>query len=210
MKPHALFLVLLATACTDPLPLAGAPCPCAAGTVCDLASGRCVSSPGAPVEVPDALAPDALTGNDAAAVDPPEPSSGYYSCLGIGFSGVDEVTRNFIGPRCGVSVCHGPGAVFPPKDLDKPALVRSALVDRRGSVFCKNELYINSANPGRSYLLATIEPVTTGVTCPSGEPGGTRMPNKTDPTPMPTVPGPRLSEREIACLRWWVFELAKP
>jgi hypothetical protein len=102
-------------------------------------------------------------------------------------------------------MCHGPSSVFPPRDLDKPAKIRFALVGVKGALNCKNDFYIDRMNPARSYFLATVDTYADNVTCPSGGMGGTRMPNRTG---MPTIVGPRLSDAEIACLRWWVYSIA--
>jgi hypothetical protein len=72
---HAIFLLVLsAAACTDHLPLVGAPCPCAPGTSCDQDSGLCVVA--AEVGTPgDRDAPgvetDAGLGPEVAAIDAP-------------------------------------------------------------------------------------------------------------------------------------------
>jgi hypothetical protein len=199
MKPFALSLLLLTTACGARLPLVGAPCPCAAGTVCDVESDTCVlATDGSVVDGPS-LAPDASAPDVASTTDDP--------CHAVGLNGIDEVERLFIAPRCGTALCHSAASVFPPKNLDKPESIRSALLGQMGRLSCKTDFYVDPTNPAKSYLLATIEPVTNQVTCPSGQRGGTRMPNAFG---MPGAEGPPLSETEIACLRWWVFEIAKP
>jgi hypothetical protein len=136
-------------------------------------------------------------------------------CSGVGvtstgMAALSEFETKFIAPRCGVSMCHGPGAVFPPKNLDKPAMVRANIAaGQKGSVFCKTDAFINKADFTKSYILAKISSDDPkAVMCPSGGEGGTRMPNKTDPSPMPTVPGDKLMDGEIACFTWYLEAVA--
>jgi hypothetical protein len=126
-------------------------------------------------------------------------------CRPLDFANVGEVESNFIVPRCGMTLCHGLNSVFPPRNLDKAYLIRDTLVGRTASLSCKHDFYVNRTDPAKSFLLAKVEATSTKVTCPSGGDGGTRMPNADR---MPTVPGQRLRDDELECLRWWVFQIA--
>jgi hypothetical protein len=200
MKRVALVLCFFAPACADRLPLIGAPCPCADTTVCDMATNTCVSTAGPVADGGTAL--DALPGPT------PEPDGGapieMSPCEAIGLNGAADV--KYIPLRCGQATCHGPSSVFPPRNLDMPTAIRANLLDKPSLLNCKNDLYVNRVDPAKSYFLATVESVADTVTCPSGGQGGTRMPNKDF---MPTIPGMRLPQAEIECLRWWVFQIAK-
>jgi hypothetical protein len=226
---RALFLVLLALAgCEDHLPLVGAPCPCAAGTVCDPGTSRCVlagagapdgaaDSPDGVADSPDAAADAAIEPPDAPALRPDviEPVSapvdglqypGQGACKSLSIATVNEFETKFIVPRCGTARCHGPMSVFPPRNLDIPSMIRPNLVGKKSALNCKNDFYVDTTNPWKSVMLSTVWPVTDTVICPSGGQGGTRMPNKPD---MPTIVGERLTQAELECFTWWVFEIAR-
>jgi hypothetical protein len=180
MKRSPLVLVILASGCTPGEPPREILCPCAAGT-------HCVGDFCVPGSEPDAA--------------PPPPGDG--PCGSLGFAKIDEVESRFIAPRCGMSMCHG---AFPPRNLNQVASIRSTLVGQRASFNCKQDFYVNRSDPAKSFLLAKVESTTPMVTCPSGGDGGTRMPNADG---KPGIPGPRLADDELACLRWWVFQIAR-
>jgi hypothetical protein len=199
-------LLLLATGCADQLPLVGAPCPCAAGTACDYTINQCVAAPsgsndaGFPVGDLDGALP---TDSDGGAANP----NSLQGCKELGIATVEEFETKFIAPRCGMSKCHGPMSVFPPRNLHIPSMIRPALVGKKSSLNCKEDYYVDRLFPGRSFVLAKIWAGADTVTCPSGgrpDSGGTRMPNKTD---MPTIVGDRLTLSELQCFTWWVWEV---
>jgi hypothetical protein len=207
MKRIALVLFFLAPACAERLPLVGAPCPCAETTVCDTATNTCVSmgGPGDGATVLDAL-PGPEPEADAAPIADGSASAEMSPCEAIGLHGAADVEFKYIPQRCGQAMCHGPSSVFPPRNLHMPARIRASLIDQPSLLNCKQDLYVDRANPARSTFLATVEAVSDTVTCPSGGQGGTRMPNK---DMMPTIPGMRLPQAEIECLRWWVSQIVK-
>lgn len=196
---------------------------CAGGQVCNAAGsgyGACdcagrTSDAGLSPVIPDAAAPspDAVPDLPLPAPDvwpgvspdlpgPDLPPPVPLSCQSMGVASPLDFEIKFVIPRCGgESGCHQ--AIFPPRQLHMLPMIRSNLVGKKALTFCKNDFYIDIDHPERSYMLATVTPYETKVTCPSGGEGGTRMPNS-----MPTVAGPRLTEEEIDCFRWWVFELA--
>jgi hypothetical protein len=183
MKRCPLALVILAIGCTPGEPPRELLCPCAAGTHC----------------VGDVCVP----GSEHDAARPPPDDS---PCGSLGFANIGEVESRFIAPRCGMSLCHGPGSAFPPRNLHQVDHIRSALVGQKASLKCTNDFYVNRTDPAKSFLLAKVEATAPTVTCPSGGDGGTRMPNADG---KPTIPGDRLPDDELACLRWWVFEIAR-
>jgi hypothetical protein len=95
--------------------------------------------------------------------------------------------------RCGTSACHGAdGRPFAPDLRTRP--VHPRLVDRLvsyGATKCDKarDRYIDTrADPASSYLVSKVRDVSP--TCPSGRPGGARMPFAVkDPLP----------DDEIAC-----------
>jgi hypothetical protein len=182
MKRSLLVLAILATGCM-PGNLREDLCPCGPGTHC--VRNACVRE-----SDPDA--------------GPPPPGDG--PCHELGFDSIDQVESRFIAPRCGMSMCHGPGGGFPPRNLHQVDQIRAALVGQKPTLYCKGDFYVNRSAPEKSYLLAKIEAEGPMVTCPSGGQGGTRMPNANG---KPTMPGDRLTDGEIACLRWWVSAIAK-
>jgi hypothetical protein len=188
MKRSLLALVILAIGCMpgEPSPEL-VRCPCFAGTHC----------------VGDLCVPGSVPGSEPDAAPPPPPDG---PCQPLGFASAGEVEARFIAPRCGVAMCHGVGAAFPPKNLDQVAQIRSALVGTRAQLACRQDFYVNRADPAKSFLLAKVEATTPMVTCPSGGSGGSRMPNVEGKL---GVAGPRLGDDELACLRWWVFKIAK-
>jgi len=103
-------------------------------------------------------------------------------------------------------MCHGSMSVFPPRNLDKPSLIRTTLLNQPAELSCKGDYYLDASDPLSSYLLATVTSVGREVTCPSGGRGGSRMPNREG---MPTIEGARLQDDELACLTWWVVEVAR-
>jgi hypothetical protein len=149
-------------------------------------------------------------GSGGVMIDDPPASCGDLGVTTMGTAALAEFETKFIAPKCGVAMCHGPSAVFPPKNLDKPAMIRANIAaGQKGSVFCKSDLYINKTDYMKSYILAKIssdDPMM--VNCPSGGMGGTRMPNKTDPMPMPTVPGDKLADGAIECFTWYLKSVA--
>ena len=151
---------------------------------------------------PDAPSPDAGSPSDSS----PFEMQGLKACQSLGILGMSEVETKFIGPRCGTATCHNTMSPFPPRQLDVPSMLRERLVDKKSLLFCKNDLYINRADPWKSVVLATVWTVEDRVTCPSGGLGGSRMPNKDG---MPTILAPRLSQAELDCFTWWVFQVAK-
>jgi hypothetical protein len=184
MKCSPLALVILATTgCTPGEPPRDIRCLCAAGT-------HCVGDLCVPGSEPDAA--------------PPPPMDG--PCRSLGFANIGEVESRFIAPRCGISKCHARSSVFPPRNLDQVDSIRSQLVGVRAVLSCTKDFYVNRSDPAKSFLLAKVEATTDMVTCPSGGNGGTRMPNAEGQT---NVPAPRLPDDELACLRWWVFEIAR-
>jgi hypothetical protein len=230
---YAAPLVLCLAACTNHLPLVGAPCPCAAGTVCEKATQRCVAvtvagadgavatnDSGASSDVPDLVPPSPPSPYP----DPPaEPDGGWLTedgpedfdggpaperppeCDSLGFHSKESFEAGFIVPRCGAAGCHQ--AVFPPRHLDFVDMFRMQLVDQKSIVLCKDDYYLNRKNPKLSFMLAKVISQTEDVSCPSGgaaNAGGTRMPNS-----MPAVAGPRLNDAEIACYIWWIEEMAR-
>jgi hypothetical protein len=204
---RALVALVLLAGCEEHLPLVGAPCPCAPGTVCDPATSRCVM---APVGPDDAAVADALISNDVLAPQPPSdapaaPPPGMGACKSLGFTSASDFEVRFIVPRCGTAKCHGPMSVFPPRNLDMPTMIRANLIGKRAALNCKNDYYVDPINPARSVMLSTVWAFGDQTICPSGGPGGTRMPNKED---MPTIVGTRLTEAELECFTWWVYEIA--
>jgi hypothetical protein len=140
---------------------------------------------------------------------PPRPSD----CDGLGVATLAQFETKFIVPKCGQVMCHGPMSVFPPRGLDVPAMIRPNTVGKKSTLACKEDFYIDKTDFRKSFMLHKVEATGTMLSCPTPtdkpDSGGTRMPNKTDPTPMPTIPGDRLSEAEIACFTWWVESLSK-
>jgi hypothetical protein len=186
------------------------PCLCAEDLRLDAGGGDTTAAPapdatvvapadtGAPPDLPAFTAPDAAP--DTAA---PLPHPAFAACHSLGIQSLEDVETKFIAPRCGAgSACHQ--AVFPPRNLHMPAMIRTALVGRKSATLCKNDFYIDPSFPERSHFLATVTPLGPKVTCPSGGEGGTRMPNS-----MPAVAGPRLKDAEIACLTWYVWQVAR-
>jgi hypothetical protein len=173
---------------------------CQGGQVCNAAGTAygpdLLESDTAPLLPP--VAPDAAPDLPGPDLPPPVPAS----CQSMGVASLVDFEEKFVIPRCGgPNSCHQ--AVFPPRNLHMSAMLRTNLVGKKASTLCKNDFYIDVDRPEQSYLLATITPLGDKVTCPSGGEGGSRMPNKDI-----AVAGPRLSEEEIDCFRWWVFELA--
>jgi len=217
MKHAPLVLLLAATGCADRLPLVGAPCPCAEGTVCDDETKQCVPSPSDRMDaftVPiDALSPQPDDANAGPGDDGPPPGDDIYgtACRELGIDTVSDFETRFIAPRCGQAKCHGPMSVFPPRNLHMPAMIRTSLVGQKAFLACKSDYYIDREFPFRSFVLAKIWASGDVLRCPS-EPygkldsGGTRMPNKDG---MPTIVGTRLSLPELQCFTWWVMEVAK-
>jgi hypothetical protein len=220
----SLTLGLLALAgCTEHLPLVGAPCPCAPSTTCDMVTQQCIPLTGAegypdagedgPALRPDVVDPtpqvDALRPD---VVDPspqPEPSS-PAACKTLEIESLIEFETKFIAPRCGQAKCHGNPTVFHPKNLDMPKMIRATLVGKNGQTLCKDDFYVNKADPERSFVLAKIRATGETLTCPTdigvADSGGVRMPNKDG---MPGLAGKRLTQPEIDCFTWWVYEVAK-
>jgi hypothetical protein len=128
------------------------------------------------------------------------------ACQTMGITSTRTFETNFIVRRCGLPMCHGPSSVFPPRMLDMPNFIRAQLVGRKATLACKNDFYIDRGDPARSFVLAKVSATGTQVTCPSGGQGGLRMPNKAG---MPTVVGDRLTQPELDCFTWWVFQVAR-
>lgn len=137
--------------------------------------------------------------------DGSDPFPDFAACQRLGMSSVDEVSTKLIVPRCGGALCHQ--TIFPPRHLDHPAMFRQLLVDQRSQILCKSDRYIDRANVAKSFMLTKVWATTEDLPCPSGgaaNSGGSRMPNA-----MAGLAGPRLSDDELGCYTWWVFELAK-
>jgi hypothetical protein len=129
------------------------------------------------------------------------------SCTGMGINNQGDFESKFIAPRCGMMGCHQ--AIFPPRNLDNVANIQKALVGVKGMVLCKNDSYIDTANPMNSFVLAKIMAPTADVKCPSGgaaNSGGTRMPNKTGSA---GTAGDPLMPDELDCFKWYVTSFKK-
>jgi hypothetical protein len=126
-------------------------------------------------------------------------------CGSLGVSSLTDFETKFIAPRCGMTGCHQ--AVFPPRNLNMPGMIRTALVGVKALSLCKTDFYINKSDYTKSFVLAKISSQSEMVQCPSGgaaNSGGTRMPNA-----MPAVAGPMLGSDELACFTWWIQSVAK-
>jgi hypothetical protein len=240
MKITTLFaLALTLGACTETLPLSGAPCPCAAGTYCDVTGDRLChplqdsgkpavttqdssvliidESGGTPpiTAVSDAgyppSQPDGAGGEDAAEPTPPDEiptQADAKACSVLGVASARDFERKFIAPRCGSGACHQ--AIFPPRHLDQPERIREQVVGVRSLVLCKDDFYIDREDPGRSFFLNKCAGTTNVIRCATDgaqDSGGSRMPNA-EGAPAGTA-GPLLNQYELACLKWWVFTVAK-
>jgi hypothetical protein len=208
MKITPILFALGFAACAQDLPLSGAPCPCADGTYCDV-DGRCHAlQDGGPAAV---TTPDNSTTTDAASPDPEDeiPTAGdAKACSVLGVATARDFETKFIAPRCGSANCHQ--AIFPPRNLDQPGLIRERLVGVRALSLCKDDFYIDRQDPGRSFFLNKCAGTTNVIRCASDgaqDSGGSRMPNA-EGAPAGTA-GPLLNQYEMACLQWWVFTVAK-
>jgi hypothetical protein len=118
---------------------------------------------------------------------------------------LDQFESNYFVTKCGTAKCHGPGGIFPPKNMHMPAMIRPSLVGKKALAFCKEDFYIDKIDVTKSYLLHKIEATGDTLQCPTpGEKpdsGGTRMPNKEG---LPGTQGDRLPDEEIECFSWWV------
>jgi hypothetical protein len=120
-----------------------------------------------------------------------------------------QVEENLVLPKCGKlgdSTCHGNGP-FPPK-MAAVGLIVPNLLDKKPLLSCQGDKLINRADPGKSFILAKVgtNDFPSKAVCPSTgrAEGGDRMPYSTAAMPLP-----RLSQEEIDCLTWWVYEVAK-
>jgi hypothetical protein len=141
-------------------------------------------------------------------------SAAPADCEPLGVASLSDFETKFIVPKCGQVMCHGPNSVFPPRNLDMPGMIRTNLVGKKATLACTTDFYINKTDVKKSFVLHKIESTEEKLPCPAdpngkADAGGTRMPNVTDPKPMPTIAGPRLSDGEIACFTWWVESVAK-
>jgi hypothetical protein len=218
---HALPLFFLAAAaCTDHLPLVGAPCPCAEGTRCERTTNTCVvgaeslddaaASPDLAM-VPDGGwlddgFPDGLGPPDPG-VPPARPTPPPEACQRLGFHTQADYESGFIVPRCGSSGCHQ--AIFPPRNMNRVDLLRENLVNVKALSLCKTDFYINRANPKLSFMLTKVVNPNDEVPCPSDLPNGTRNGGTRMPNSQPAIAGPRLTGDETSCYIWWIYELAK-
>jgi hypothetical protein len=228
-RPRLASLVLgvMALACGDDRPVpscvpgqtiaCAGPAGCSGLQICgpDGTYGTCLCDRPAIVDAAPANAGGSMVDAPVDSAPPPPPDASLdlpalpgapASCRDQGIWSFEEFPTRFLGPRCGTAMCHGPSTVFPPKNLDQPSRLYESLINRPGQISCRNDLFINTADPLRSYLLATITPIGPDVICPSGGRGGLRMPNADR---MPTIPGQRLTEGEITCFTWWVVEMAR-
>ena len=159
-----------------------------------------------PGELPPEL--EGKTPNPQTGKEPPKMPA---ECGDLGVAKLDDFDTKFIVPKCGQAKCHGPMSVFPPRNLDMPGMIRTNLVGKKGTLACKTDFYINTTDFTKSFVLHKVEAEGDNLPCPSdpngkADAGGTRMPNKDD---MPTIPGARLPDDELACFRWWVESVAK-
>jgi hypothetical protein len=95
--------------------------------------------------------------------------------------------------------------------LDQPDMIRSLLVNVKGTLLCKNDYYIDKTNPSKSFVLAKITAMGDYLPCPSAptgkaDAGGTRMPNKDG---MPGALGDRLPDGDIECFTWYINNVGK-
>jgi hypothetical protein len=123
------------------------------------------------------------------------------------WSTATAVEENLVLPKCGKpgdSNCHANGP-FPPK-IATVGMIVGNLKGKKPLLTCTADFLINSAEPGKSFILAkVIAPDMPGkATCPSTgkAEGGDRMPYSTTAMPLP-----RLSQEEIDCLTWWVYQV---
>jgi hypothetical protein len=148
-------------------------------------------------------------GSSGGDVPPPVSDCAALGITSTGTQALTDFETKFISMRCGQAMCHGPNSVFPPRDLDKPDKIRPTINGVKAGLNCRSDFYINKTDYTKSFILAKITSDNpTMVTCPSGGMGGTRMPNKTDPMPMPTIPGDKLMAGEIACFTWYIQAVA--
>jgi hypothetical protein len=123
-------------------------------------------------------------------------------CGKIGVKSAAEFETKFIAVKCGGdSACHQ--AVFPPRGLNMPAKIKGALVGVKAQTLCKEDYYINTSDPAKSFLLMKLTADNDMVDCPTPDAkgGGFRMPLKKGTIDKPDT---RLTDDEIACLTWYV------
>lgn len=170
-------------------------------------------APDLPPPPPDQALPVDLASPDLAVVDapvdvPPLPPTIPGGCLALGINNLAAVETRLIAPRCGGnSACHQ--AIFPPRNLNNVAMIRSVLVGKKSMILCKGDSYIDTSDFRKSFMLTKVLGGDQSP-CPSGgreDSGGSRMPNKIG-APAGTVDDP-LSVDELACYTWWVSELAR-
>jgi hypothetical protein len=143
----------------------------------------------------------------APAITPPP-----VACETLKIATLADVETKFIAVRCGVlppgvteGSCHS--TVFPPRNLDKPGMVRAALVDQKSQASCTSDKYVNRADVTRSFILAKVLAPADAVNCPSGGvagAGGIRMPDQAV-NPKPAL----LSPDERNCFMWYITEIAR-
>jgi hypothetical protein len=129
-------------------------------------------------------------------------------CTNLSIKTTADAIDKLVVPTCGKGptgqICHA--GTFPPR-LDVASMVKTQLIDKKGVTTCMSDLYINSKDPAKSYMLAKInasggDPLTNAK-CPSGGGGGGQMPYKGY-----SPPAPDLTADQKACLTWFVTELA--
>jgi hypothetical protein len=133
------------------------------------------------------------------------------NATGTGDAALKMFETKYIATKCGQAKCHGPMSVFPPKMLDQPDMIRSLLLNVKGTLLCKNDYYVDKAKPANSFVLAKITAMGDYLPCPSAptgkqDAGGTRMPNKDG---MPGALGDRLPDGDIECFTWWINNVGK-
>jgi len=145
------------------------------------------------------------TGGDPPMIKAPPSACGALGVTSTGMKAVTDFETKFIVPKCGQAKCHGPGAIFEPKKMDVPEMIRPLLVGKKAITLCKSDYYINKDNFMESFMLQKVLAMGETLNCPTPgvkpDSGGTRMPNK---DMLPGTQGERLSDGELECFTWWV------
>jgi hypothetical protein len=110
----------------------------------------------------------------------------------------DEVATNLVMKKCSDPTgCHA--MTFQPF-FKNPTEAVTAMLDKIPNMYCKSDKLINKMDPSKSFIVAKVRATAMNVTCPSGGPGGLKM---------PFTPQPALNPAEMDCLEWWAHEVSK-
>lgn len=152
----------------------------------------------------DAKSPATPTPNGGKDAGTPAAGGGAsYKCAM--YTKAVDVEEKIVLPKCGKdSNCHS-GITWKP-NIKTVGMIVPNLLDKPAVLACQGEKFINKADPARSTMLAKIHAQDNNQKCPDGKTGlNLKMP----PNAPPTYVEPPLSQAEIDCISWWIFEVAK-